>query len=110
MPDSNTINTQAVFGFADFLKFAAEREDPRLKTYWDIISKLASRPVCTFARRCPGIVTVIQSVYRMISFAQRPRRFGPSKNSRSRTSSSSSARMHMTGWFSTSDVAPRKLP
>ncbi|KAK3484861.1 uncharacterized protein B0T23DRAFT_408831 [Neurospora hispaniola] len=37
MADYNTINTQAVFGFVDFLKSAAEREDPRLKTYWDII-------------------------------------------------------------------------
>ncbi|EAA33498.2 hypothetical protein GE21DRAFT_5271 [Neurospora crassa] len=37
MSDCNTINTQAVFGFVDFLKSAAEREDPRLKTYWDII-------------------------------------------------------------------------
>ncbi|KAK3502205.1 hypothetical protein B0T13DRAFT_486871 [Neurospora crassa] len=37
MSDCNTINTHAVFGFVDFLKSAAEREDPRLKTYWDSI-------------------------------------------------------------------------
>lgn len=82
MSDYSTINTQAVFGFVDFLKSAAEREDPRLKTYWDIISKLPFRPLCTFGEdsMLRNGLTMIQSIYRMMSFAQTQRRFGPSKN------------------------------